>query len=159
MFLRSSRHNRQLKVTFSNAGEAERWQPQLLTKLLTETNQAMKILIAEDEPMVLKTLCLYLGRAGFNVVTAADGKSAMDIFELEKPDMVVTDLLMPSASGNELISFIRNTMESKVPIVVVSTVGLENSVISALKLGADDYIVKPLRLNEVVARVNRFVRA
>jgi DNA-binding response OmpR family regulator len=119
----------------------------------------MKVLIAEDEPMVLKTLCLYLGRAGFDVVTATDGRDAMEKFESEHPDMVVTDMLMPFASGNELISYIRNTKESKIPILVVSTIGLENSVISALKLGADDYIVKPLRLNEVVARVNRFVRA
>ena len=119
----------------------------------------MKILIAEDEPMILKTLCLYLGRAGFTVVTAPDGKSAMDLFEREQPDMVVTDLMMPFADGMELISFIRNDQYSKVPIIVVSTVGLENSVISALKLGANDYVVKPLRLNEVVARVNRFVRA
>ena len=119
----------------------------------------MKILIAEDEPMILKTLCLYLGRAGFTVVTAPDGKLAMDLFDTEQPDMVVTDLMMPVAGGLELISYIRNTQQSKVPIVVVSTVGLENSVISALKLGADDYVVKPLRLNEVVARVNRFIRA
>ena len=109
--------------------------------------------------MILKTLCLYLGRAGFTVVTAPDGKSAMDLFEREQPDMVVTDLMMPFADGMELISFIRNDQYSKVPIIVVSTVGLENSVISALKLGANDYVVKPLRLNEVVARVNRFVRA
>lgn len=119
----------------------------------------MKILIAEDEPMVLKTLQLYLSRAGFTVVTASNGLLAMTVFEQERPDMVVTDLLMPQGDGMELISYIRNTKESRVPIVVVSTVGLENSVISALKLGADDYIVKPLRLNEVVARVNRFVRA
>jgi DNA-binding response OmpR family regulator len=119
----------------------------------------MKILIAEDEPMVLKTLHLYLSRAGFTVVTAINGQTAMQVFEKEQPDMVVTDLLMPYANGMELISFIRNIQESKVPIVVVSTIGLENSVISALKLGADDYIVKPLRLNEIVARVNRFVRA
>jgi DNA-binding response OmpR family regulator len=119
----------------------------------------MKILIAEDEPMILKTLTLYLTRAGYTVVTAADGKAAMDVFTAEKPDMVVTDLMMPYANGMELISFIRNIELSKVPIVVVSTVGLENSVISALKLGADDYVVKPLRLNEVVARVHRLVRA
>jgi DNA-binding response OmpR family regulator len=116
----------------------------------------MKILIAEDEPMILKTLCLYLNRAGFETVTAADGKTAMDMFDSEKPDMVVTDLLMPYADGMELISHIRLEKGSRAPIIVVSTVGLENSVISALKLGADDYIVKPLRLNEVVARVNRF---
>jgi DNA-binding response OmpR family regulator len=119
----------------------------------------MKILIAEDEPMILKTLSLYLVRAGFTVVTAPDGKAAMDMFEFEQPDMVVTDLMMPFANGMELISYIRNTQHSKIPIVVVSTVGLENSVISALKLGADDYVVKPLRLNEVVARVHRLTRA
>ena len=118
-----------------------------------------KILIAEDEPMILKTLHLYLSRAGFSVLTATNGQNAIEIFDQQRPDMVVTDLLMPYADGMELISHIRNTKESNVPIVVVSTVGLESSVISALKLGADDYIVKPLRLNEVVARVNRFLRA
>jgi DNA-binding response OmpR family regulator len=116
----------------------------------------MKILIAEDEPMILKTLCLYLNRAGFETITAPDGKTAIEMFDTECPDLVVTDLLMPYADGMELISHIRNEKGEKTPIVVVSTVGLENSVISALKLGADDYIVKPLRLNEVVARVNRF---
>lgn len=109
--------------------------------------------------MILKTLSLYLSRAGFTILTAPDGKAAMDVFATQKPDMVVTDLMMPYANGMELISYIRNTEQSKVPIVVVSTVGLENSVISALKLGADDYVVKPLRLNEVVARVNRLIRA
>ncbi len=164
MWTRSTQRDRKLpRIAFSKSVELQRWEPELLANNValnfTETNQTMKILIAEDEPMVLRTIQLYLNRAGFEVVTATNGRDAMTVFDFERPAMVVTDMLMPFATGNELISHIRNTRESQVPILVVSTIGLENSVISALNLGADDYIVKPLRLNEVVARVNRFLRA
>ena len=119
----------------------------------------MKILIAEDEPMILKTLSLFLSRAGHNIVTAIDGKSAIELFDTEKPDLVVTDLMMPFANGTEFISYIRHDIKSKIPIVVVTTVGLENTVLRALELGANDYITKPFQLNDVIERVNRLVYA
>lgn len=102
MWIRSTRRDRNdrklPRIAFTKPVELQHWQPELLTDntTLAETNQTMKILIAEDEPMVLRTIQLYLNRAGFEVVTATNGRDAMTVFDFERPAMVVTDMLMPS---------------------------------------------------------------
>ena len=116
----------------------------------------MKILIAEDEPLLLKTLELRLRKDGHEVITASDGRQAIDQFLTCSPDMIITDIMMPCASGLELLIIIRKKNIKKIPVIVLSSMGQENVVMEAFKLGADDYITKPFSPNELSMRVRRF---
>jgi len=104
----------------------------------------MKVLVIEDEMMVLKSIEFKLKKEGFDVVTAPDGKVAHDCLSSDTFDLVLTDLMIPYYSGLELISYIRNELKSKVPIIVLSAIGQEISIMEAFKLGANDYMTKPL---------------
>ncbi len=117
----------------------------------------MKILIAEHEPMVQKLLSIYLNRAGYDIVTANNGKSAIQMFKAESPDLVVTGLMMPAANGAEVISYIRNIAKRSIPIIVLSNIGLQTSITNTLNLGADAYILKPLQLKEVLGQIHQLV--
>jgi DNA-binding response OmpR family regulator len=117
----------------------------------------MKILIAENEPMVQKILSIYLSRAGYDIVTANNGKSAIQLFKTENPDLVVTGLMMPAANGTEVISYIRHTAQSLIPIIVVTNIGLQDSIANILSLGADAYILKPLLLKDIMSQVHQLI--
>jgi len=115
----------------------------------------MRILVIEDEVMVLKSIEFKLKKEGFEVVTAPDGKIALDFLVSETFDIVVTDLMIPYYSGLELISYIRNELKSKVPIIVLSVIGQETSIMEAFKLGANDYMTKPFIPNELIFRIRK----
>lgn len=117
----------------------------------------MKILVAEDEPMLLKTIELKLKKEGYEVIATADGREAIDKIEKENPDLVVTDIMMPYASGLEIINFVRQKMDKKIPIIILSAMEQEKVVMEAFELGADDYITKPFSLNELAMRVKRLM--
>lgn len=117
----------------------------------------MKILVAEDEPMLLKTIELKLKKEGYEVIATADGREAIERIEKDVPDMVVTDIMMPYASGLEIINFIRQKMNRKTPIIILSAMEQEKVVMEAFELGADDYITKPFSLNELAIRVKRLM--
>jgi DNA-binding response OmpR family regulator len=114
----------------------------------------MKILVVEDEPLMLKTISLKLTKEGYDVITAEDGKSAMDKIKSELPQLVITDIMMPYVSGLEIVSYIKNC-DSKIPVIVLSAMGQEKTVLEAFNLGADDYMTKPFSPNELVIRVKR----
>ena len=118
----------------------------------------MKILIAEDQPMVLKAVEFKMKKMGYEIITAIDGQQAIEFFDSEKPDIVITDLYMPFSTGLEVISYIRDTCKSSVPILVLSTVGAEGMIVEAFDLGANDYIQKPFKPNELVSRVKRLIQ-
>ncbi len=115
----------------------------------------MKILVAEDEPMLLKTIQLKLTKEGYDVIATADGREALEKLEKEAPDLIITDIMMPYASGLEIISFVRQKMNKKTPIIILSAMEQEKVVMEAFELGADDYITKPFSLNELVIRIKR----
>ena len=117
----------------------------------------MKILIADDQPMILQTICLKLQKAGYNVFAAPDGKQAIEQYETLQPDLIITDILMPYTSGMELVAYIRKNEQKYTPIIILSTIGFESVIVDAFALGVDDYIIKPFKLNEVVARVARLI--
>ncbi len=118
----------------------------------------MKILIAEDQPLILHSISYKLKKAGYDVQGVVDGQQAKDFFQSETPDMVITDILMPFVTGPEFIHFIREEQQSKVPIMVLSQVGVERDKVKCFDLGADDYMTKPFLPAELVARVKRFER-
>lgn len=117
----------------------------------------MKILVCEDDFMMLKTIEHKLLREGYEVELAEDGKVAFEKLNEQEYDLVVTDLLMPYSTGLEVIDLIRNKLNKKIPIIVLSKVGMEKTVLQAFDMGTDDYIVKPFSPNELIIRIKRLI--
>ncbi len=117
----------------------------------------MKILVIEDNEVLLKTVEFKFKKEGFTTYTANNGKEAIKKIAGINPDLIITDINMPFMSGLEVISFIRNELNSKVPIIVLSSVGLEKTVLEAFALGATDYITKPFSPNELLTRVHKLL--
>ena len=118
----------------------------------------MKILVCEDDIMTLKALEHKLKNDGYEIITAHDGKQAIDYLNSKiEIDLLLTDLHMPSITGLELISHVRNELKSNMPIVMLTRVGLEDTVLHAFELGADDYITKPFSPDELSLRIKRLL--
>ena len=115
-----------------------------------------KILVADDEPNIVRLLRLYLRNEGYDVVAAADGREALDRFSHESPDLVVLDLMMPELGGFEVCTEIRK--HSSVPVLILTARSDDVDKIVGLEMGADDYITKPFNPREVVARVKAALR-
>jgi two-component system response regulator VicR len=117
----------------------------------------MKVLVVEDDSMTRKALEHRLKIDGYNVVTASDGKQAVDILTKDSFDIILTDLHMPLFSGLDLIKYVRNDLKKNIPILMVTRVGLEETVLTAFELGADDYITKPFSPDELSLRVKKAI--
>jgi DNA-binding response OmpR family regulator len=116
----------------------------------------MKILIADDEKMMLKIIELRLKKDGHEVIVTSNGQEAIDQIKLQDPDMIIADIMMPFTSGLEIVSLVKQgSLHRKVPIIILSSMGQENVVLEAFNLGADDYITKPFSPNELSMRVKR----
>ncbi|KUP27562.1 response regulator transcription factor [Kocuria rhizophila] len=116
----------------------------------------MKILIADDDPQILRALRIILGAKGYRVITAANGAEAVSAAVDEQPDMFLLDLGMPQLDGIEVIQGIRGW--SQAPILVVSGRTGAADKVQALDTGADDYITKPFAIDELLARIRALTR-
>jgi two-component system, OmpR family, response regulator RegX3 len=116
----------------------------------------VNVLIAEDEESFLDALVIGLGHEGFKVAVARDGSEALRMFEESPPDLVLLDLMLPKISGLDVCRSIRAA--SSVPIIMVTAKGAEIDTVVALEVGADDYVTKPYRLRELVARMRAVLR-
>ncbi len=114
------------------------------------------ILVVDDEPQIVKVLRGYLEKAGYRVVTAADGPQALAQHKRERPDLVLLDLNLPGVDGMGVATRMRST--SNVPIIMVTARVEETDRLVGLEVGADDYIAKPFSPREVVARVRAVLR-
>jgi DNA-binding response OmpR family regulator len=114
------------------------------------------VLIVEDEPEFAGLVELWVGRAGYRTVTARTGPDALRRFYDERPDLVVLDVALPGLDGWQLLERLREF--SRVPILMLTARGSEAEKIRGLKLGADDYITKPVSFPELVARVEAALR-
>lgn len=114
------------------------------------------VLVVDDEPAFLEALGSGLRREGFKVHPAADGAAALDMFEELQPDLVLLDVMLPKMSGLDVCREVRKT--SDVPIIMVSAKGSEIDAVLGLEMGADDYVTKPYRLRELVARMRAVLR-
>ncbi len=115
-----------------------------------------RILLVDDDPGIMTAVQHALTTYGYKMTTATDGVEALDAFDRESPDLVLLDLVMPQCSGLEVCQHIREF--SSTPIIVLSIKGSEADIVSVLELGADDYLVKPFRLAELVARMRAVLR-
>lgn len=117
----------------------------------------MKILIVEDDANIRELLQLYLQKEGYETILAENGVLGMSAFEREKPDMVLLDIMMPAMDGWQVCSAIRN-LNTSTPIIMLTAKGEVFDRVTGLEMGADDYLVKPLDMREVVARVRAIFR-
>jgi two-component system KDP operon response regulator KdpE len=115
-----------------------------------------RILVVDDETQIARVLKTALSSQGYEVKTAGDGESALNLATDWIPDLVVTDLSMPGMTGIELCRSVRE--RSHVPIIVLSVRGEEKTKIEALDAGADDYVTKPFSVSELLARVRANLR-
>lgn len=116
----------------------------------------MTILVAEDEPIMQKTIALRLRKDGHEVLTTDNGREALAMIARQRPDLIITDIMMPYASGLEIVGTVKQ-LEKKIPVIVLSAMGQENVVLEAFNLGADDFISKPFSPNELSMRVKRLM--
>lgn len=112
----------------------------------------MKILIVEDDPLTLKGLATILSDEGYSVITATDGVTGLTQYKLAAPDIACLDVMMPGMSGYDLCREIRK-VDPIIPILFISAKGEEVDKVLGLELGADDFIVKPFGVKEIIARV------
>ncbi|MDY3618129.1 response regulator transcription factor [Agathobaculum sp.] len=117
---------------------------------------AKKILLVEDEANIRELLRLYLEREGYTILEAENGVEGVKLWKSEKPDMLLLDVMMPVMDGWAVCKEIRET--SDVPIIMLTAKGETMDRVSGLEMGADDYIVKPLDMREVIARVRAVFR-
>ena len=114
------------------------------------------VLVVEDEESFVDALQVGLKREGFRVEVARDGKEALDIFDVVQPDLVLLDVMLPKISGIDVCRQLRK--RSQVPIIMVTAKAAEIDTVVGLEVGADDYITKPYRLRELVARMRAVLR-
>lgn len=115
-----------------------------------------KIVIVEDEPNLLEAVSYNLRMEGFEVLTASDGELALDVVRENNPDLVILDVMLPKLDGFELCKIIRK--ENDVPILMLTAKGDEIDRIVGLEIGADDYVLKPFSMRELMARVRVLFR-
>lgn len=114
------------------------------------------VLLVEDEPSFVEALQIGLSREGFNVVVARDGEEALSVFAEHNPDLILLDVMLPKMSGIDVCREIRKT--SQVPIIMVTAKSEEIDTVVGLEVGADDYVTKPYRVRELVARMRAALR-
>lgn len=116
-----------------------------------------KILLADDDSSISLLVKFRLEREGYQTFVAENGKIALELIEEHKPDLILTDIMMPYVSGLEVVSHVRNKFKYKTPIIVFSSAGQEEMVLKAFDLGANDFMSKPFSPNELIIRIKRML--
>jgi two-component system response regulator RegX3 len=117
---------------------------------------APRVLIVEDEDSFVEALTIGLAREGFTVDVARDGFEALQRFDAFKPDLVLLDVMLPRLSGIDVCRVLRKTTD--IPIIMVTAKGGEIDAVVGLEVGADDYVTKPYRIHELIARMRAVLR-
>lgn len=125
-------------------------------QVATMSHSRQRILLVDDDPGIMTAVKQALTNHGYEMATAIDGIEALAAFDRETPDLILLDLVMPRCNGLEVCEHIRQY--SNTPIIILSIKGSEADIVSVLDLGADDYLVKPFRLAELLARVRAVLR-
>lgn len=118
---------------------------------------ADKVLLVDDEESIVESIEYALSQEGFEVVTAHNGQEALQKVQLEKPNLIVLDLMLPELSGLEVCRILRRE-RNETPIIMLTAKGEEIDRVIGLEVGADDYLVKPFSLRELIARIRALLR-
>jgi two-component system response regulator ResD len=116
------------------------------------------VLVVDDEPTIRDVVSRYLLRAGYRAEVAADGPEALSLTQTMRPDLVVLDVMLPAPNGLEILRRLRAESATSPAVILLTAKGEESDRISGLRLGADDYVVKPFSPAELVARVDAVLR-
>jgi two-component system response regulator RegX3 len=138
------------------SGGARRLRPRRVSRHSYNSSRMPKVLVVEDEPSLVEALEFGLAEEGFEVVSANDGEASLAVFERERPDIVLLDLMLPTLSGTEVCKRIRS--HSKTPIIMLTARDSEIDKVVGLEVGADDYVTKPFSMRELLARVKAVLR-
>jgi two-component system response regulator ResD len=116
------------------------------------------VLVVDDEPTIAEVVARYLERAGYRTRVAADGLEAIAAAASQRPDLVVLDLMLPGVDGLEVMRRLREADRDRIAVILLTAKGEESDRVVGLRLGADDYVVKPFSPTELVARVDAVLR-
>lgn len=116
----------------------------------------MRILVVDDDKMLLDAIAFTFEADGYEVLTADDGFQALDIIQKQEPlDLIISDIMMPNMTGLGLLSLLKKFYFEPVPVILMSTLDKKEVILSAMKLGAHDFILKPFEIEELSLRVER----
>jgi DNA-binding response OmpR family regulator len=124
--------------------------------VLEQETMSNKILVVDDQSSVRQLLQDYLTEQGFKVVTATDGQNAIYTARHEEPDLILLDIMMPRMDGYDFLRQYRQ--ERQTPVIIITARDEETDAVVGLELGADDYVIKPFRMRELVARIHAVMR-
>ena len=128
-----------------------------ITNTNTYDDSKKKILIVDDEPSIQDLLVFNLEKEGYKTITASDGEEAVEMALIQKPDLILLDVMLTKSDGLTVCKKIRQTL-TKTPIIMLSAKGEEIDKILGLEIGADDYMTKPFSVRELIARVKANLR-
>ena len=111
--------------------------------------------MADDDDLLASLLSFRLKKGGYSVHHTSNGKEVKEYLETHEPDIIVSDIMMPYFSGIELINYVRNELSLNTPIIIISSAGNEENVLSAFEMGANDFISKPFSPTELLVRLER----
>ena len=127
---------------------------------LRTVDRTLSLVVADDDADILRLLERRLSRRGYEVVTAADGRAALEAIRRTEPDAVVLDRLMPAMSGEEVCAALKaDERTAAIPVVLLSAQASEREIVEGFGVGADDYLTKPFDLDELDERLRRLVAA
>jgi DNA-binding response OmpR family regulator len=127
-------------------------------KVTAETRSAPSVLVVDDEPTIGEVVSRYLRRAGYETRIARDGRQALNLVADRRPDLVVLDVMLPGADGLEVMRRLRTAGGSPPAVIMLTAKGEETDRVAGLRLGADDYVVKPFSPAELLARIDSVLR-
>jgi two-component system response regulator ResD len=126
--------------------------------MLMEDHTRGTVLVVDDEPTITEVVARYLERAGYRTRVAADGPRAIEMAASQRPDLVLLDLMLPGLDGLEVMRRLRELDRDRIAVILLTAKGDESDRVIGLRLGADDYVVKPFSPAELVARVDAVLR-
>jgi DNA-binding response OmpR family regulator len=118
----------------------------------------LKILLADDDLVFREALEFRLTKDGYTVVTASNGDQAIELLIAEKPDLVVSDVLMPFMNGLEILKMAKTRFGNNTPVIILTAIGLEATMDEAFRLGVDDFLTKPFNPNELILRIQKLMK-
>jgi DNA-binding response OmpR family regulator len=118
----------------------------------------MKILVVDDDQMISELLSMKLSQKGYTVENASDGWEALNRLSSNHYDLLITDLMMPEISGLTLLSLLKNYVYGKLPVIIISSLDQSTAILSGIGLGAEDYFVKPLKMDKLLKRIQKLTQ-
>ncbi|MEL1252254.1 response regulator transcription factor [Flavobacterium sp. DGU38] len=119
----------------------------------------MRIILAEDNDILRKSLSFFLESKGFKVDQFSDGQEALEAIESDNYDLVLTDVNMPGISGMEITQYIRETLKSDIPIIIFTSSGVEQTELDSFDLGANEFMSKPVSPAVLLVRINKLLNS